>query len=242
VNIGSAPSLRKRLGLAHTSSTRENKVDKSYSMWRTLSKRDKDGIKTRAGQSKFSDHDDRTLELPKPTAPLSRDYTAILGAGEAAANYSGTSPASSGPAAYTQITVAEAEPLPSILASAIQLQPPKHSTLCPRRKRRSSLSDLTSNDEYNQLGTFRVNLHLRSKSELAAELHEPIRTPSPGSTLPSEECKSSGKSVKSPSAIPRRKLSPRKSFGVATVVPVNRRLKMQSPQKVFPITHDGNFY
>ncbi|KAF8537989.1 RhoGEF domain-containing protein [Trichophaea hybrida] len=229
VSNGSAPSLRKRLGLKHTSSMRENKIDKSHSMWRTLSKRDKEGIKTPLELSKFNEHSTRSRELLKPEDVFTRDQTssqddtAITRVGEAVANHS-TSFASKCPVIPTHSEVADAEQFFTNLSSSIQLQS-ESSCRRPRRMRRSSLSDLTNHQEYHHIT---VHPSLRSQSELATEVKGPVRDLSSSSSLSHGETNLSEKSVESLSEIPMRKFSPRQSGAVT----MPQRLKMQSPQKL----------
>ncbi|KAF8245058.1 hypothetical protein K440DRAFT_556718 [Wilcoxina mikolae CBS 423.85] len=225
VSNGSAPSLRKRLGLKHTSSMRENKIDKSHSMWRTLSKRDKDGTKTRLDLSKSNEHSTRTRELLKPAEVFAQDDTALMRVGEAVANHSTSSFALKSPVIPTHSEVAVDEPLSTNLASPIKLQPETSCTR-PGRMRRSSLSDLTNHQEYHHIT---AHPSLRSQSELATELEGPVRDLSSGPSLSYGETNLSDKSVESLSEIPRRKFSPRHSSGAATVP---QRLKMRSPQKL----------
>ncbi|KAA8904653.1 RhoGEF domain-containing protein [Sphaerosporella brunnea] len=147
MNTPNQSSLRKRLGLTHTSSMRDpyrSDKDKAQSVWRTLSKRDKDNAKTRMERSKSIDNSARPkIELPPPVPllppgprPPSRDRfnsgrPIVVGAGPAT-------------------PIQAMRPLSTVmLASPINLASPE--PLNPRRKRRSSLSDLTNHPEYRPL-------------------------------------------------------------------------------------------
>ena len=264
VNNGpAAPSLRQRLGLTHTSSMRETKP---HSMWRTLSKRDKEGAKTRLERSKSIDHGAPPQDLPKPflrdhpmsrdrpasrdrpdsrDRPSSRDHAAVLGIGGASANRSSSSLPPNGPVTPTKSAAAAAAVAAAatstagnpVLASPIDLQQPKDPTSSlsgARRKRRSSLSDLTSHPEYRPIGAPRINPPLRSQSDAVVEQVEPARKPSPSPNLLHGGLNPNDKGAELQSSLSRRRFPSRKSFGATTAVPVPQKLKMQSPQKVFP--------
>jgi hypothetical protein len=199
---------------------------KSHSVWRTLSKRDKDGMKGYLNRSKSIDYDARTREIQSTKRPGSRDRPALSG-------LLGNPPSPAVPA-YPQ-TPAKARPLSSILASPIVLIPGTSSSGSgPRRKRRSSLSDLINHPDYQQLGT--PDLSLTSlRSPMALDLHiDPDRDspPSPMNKLHIDPVKGSERTDRNiPPSTPKREI-PRQSIGPASSTPGTQRLKMQSPQKV----------
>jgi hypothetical protein len=247
-SLATGTSLRKRFGLSHTSSMREGSKDltgsdqKSHSVWRSLSKKEKGHI----GRSKSIDYGaqkQRTAPgTPQKDRPTSSDRPSLYGG-------SVNTSASSLEAPSTPSKVGTVRPLSTFLASPIVLNPTLRAEGAPRRKRRSSLSDLTDHPDFVQLNAPQTATPA-SRSSMALDISEPPRRPpTPSdrllSLLPpprtgsvnSTRSERSARSEMSDwneasSGVPKREVPIRKPLGSAPSQPGTQRLKMQSPQKV----------
>lgn len=231
VNAGSSystASIKKRFGLTHHSSVRDatrgdnhpGDSAKAGSVWRTLSKsskRDNDSQKGHVLRSKSTDYDARTYHFPK--RPSSRGHPTVLSA------FAPPSPAAVVPTRPSSATVA-----PSV-ASDKPLPPgPPGAT---RKKRRSSLSDLTTHwDREQMLAAARESPDLETMSTpgfmVGSGGDSECSTPPPLRPKPITDGGTPGrKSSKERSEIPIRR-----SLGPSSIVsPGPQRLKVQGVQQ-----------
>ncbi|CUS10120.1 unnamed protein product [Tuber aestivum] len=224
----STASLRKRFGLTHTSSARdpirgEHHGDsaKSGSVWRTLSKnsRREESQKGHISRSKSTDYDARTYHFPK--RPTSQDRPTAF------STFTPLPPSPSSP--MRPLSAASG---PTHLTGGKPL-PPEPAV---RKKRRSSLSDLTTHRDYQQILPARASPDLEktttpTKSGIsglkdmenyrAAESPSPSQLPKPvGGGAPGRRMSKD-----------RSEIPVRKSLGMSGS-PGPQRLKMQSTQKL----------
>ncbi|PUU75447.1 hypothetical protein B9Z19DRAFT_1030955 [Tuber borchii] len=224
----STASLRKRFGLTHTSSARDpirgehhGDSPKGASVWRTLSKnsRREELQKGHISRSKSTDYDARTYHLPK--RPTSQDRPTAF------STFTPLPPSPSSPMRPLSATSG-----PTHLAGGKPLPPGPP----VRKKRRSSLSDLTTHRDYEQILPARVSPDLEkmttpTKSGISGlkdvenyrtESPSPSQLPKPiGAGTPSR------KMSKNRIEIPVRK----KSLGMSGSTGP-QKLKMQSTQKL----------
>ncbi|KAG0639543.1 hypothetical protein HOY80DRAFT_962743 [Tuber brumale] len=223
----STASLRKRFGLTHTSSTRDpirgeqhGDSPKGASVWRTLSKnsRREELQKGHISRSKSTDYDTRTYHFPK--RPTTQDRPTAF------STFTPLPPSPSPPMRPLSATSG-----PTHLASGKPLPPEPQ----VRKKRRSSLSDLTTHRDYQQILPARVSPDL-----------EKMTTPTKPGISGLKDIENHGAESPSPSQLPkpigggtpsrrmskdRSEIPVRKSLGMPGP-PGPQRLKMQSTQKL----------
>ncbi|KAI5840721.1 hypothetical protein DFP73DRAFT_528913 [Morchella snyderi] len=180
----STTSLRKRLGLSHNSMRDPYSADGKSSVWRTLSKSSKLGQDTHKGhlaRSKSTDYDARPYVQPAGR-PSSRDSPNLLNA------FSNPMSSALPPLRPLSSVIPPPHPSPEkpLPVEPPNLGVPSTPSGAPRRKRRSSLSDLTNHPDYQPILPPMSStpdhpdpLHLPDHEPLRFPDPEPLRFPDP---------------------------------------------------------------